>query len=286
MRPDGVTPGHNDDRAGSASALSAVHPVPPLALPRSGSAGRWRRPGGPATLSARLVPSSPWLVARQRIRSTVGIGGAQAVRGRARHVPGLGASVHRQGDDPPQRRVGSRGHHAQRGVRQVGRQRLPRHGHPDGARWRRGGGLPLQRGHRGGDPARRDQRRRARLDAPQRHLPALLPHPLRRRAEGPLAARNRKRRARHGHRHDGARYRLGPRLDVDHCHSRRRPLRRQRLEDLHHQRHQRRPRDHGGEDRPKPTARGDLTVGDRTGHARVRAGPQPREDRPARAGHR
>ena len=37
---------------------------------------------------------------------------------------------------------------------------------------------------------------------------------------------------------------------------RRRPLRRQRLEDVHHQRHQRRPRDHRGEDRPDAAPRG------------------------------
>ena len=50
-----------------------------------------------------------------------------------------------------------------------------------------GGGverLPVQRRHRRGAPARRRQRRRARPHAAQRHLPAVLPAPDRRRAEG------------------------------------------------------------------------------------------------------
>jgi hypothetical protein len=44
--------------------------------------------------------------------------------------------------------------------------------------------------------------------------------------------------------------------DDHHGDPRRRPLRRQRLQDVHHQRHQRRPRDHRGQDRPDPEAQG------------------------------
>ena len=63
-------------------------------------------------------------------------------------------------------------------------------------------------------------------------------------------------RAHHRHRHDRAGHRLRPGVDDHHGHPRRRPLRRQRLEDVHHQRHQRRPGDHRGEDRPAPAPQG------------------------------
>ena len=93
------------------------------------------------------------------------------------------------------------------------------------------------------------------LDAPQRHLPPLLPHPHHRRAEGALAPGDLLRRADHRHRDDRAGHRLRPGVDDHHRGPRRRPLRRQRLEDVHHQRHQRRPRHHRGEDRPDPAPR-------------------------------
>ena len=101
-----------------------------------------------------------------------------------------------------------------------------------------------------------------------------------------LAAGHRVGRADHRHRHDRAGHRLGPRVDVDHRDPRRRPLRRQRLEDVHHQRHQRRPRHHRGEDRPEPAPQGHVAARPRAGHGRLRARPQPRQDRPALPGHR
>ncbi len=73
-------------------------------------------------------------------------------------------------------------------------------------------GLPLQRRDRRGDPARGRERRGPRLDAAQRHLPALLPHPVHRRAEGPVDPRDLLGRAHHRDRDDRARHRVGPRL--------------------------------------------------------------------------
>ena len=98
--------------------------------------------------------------------------------------------------------------------------------------------------------------------------------------------RDRHRRADHRTGDDRAGNRLGPRGDVHDGPPRRRPLHRQRLEDIHHQRHQRGPGDPGGEDRPlrapprhQPDDRGAR-------HGGLRARPEPREDRPARPGHR
>ena len=61
----------------------------------------------------------------------------------------------------------------------------------------------------------------------------------------------------------------------------------QRVEDVHHQRHLRRPGDRRGEDRPGRgrTTGISLLVVER-GMAGLRARPQPRQDRPARPGHR
>ena len=107
-----------------------------------------------------------------------------------------------------------------------------------------------------------------------------------RRAAGALAARHRVGRAHHRHRDDRARHRLRPRVDEHVGHPRRRPLRRERRQDVHHQRHQRRPRDHRGQDRPVAAARGHEPARARARDGRLRARPQPREGRPARAGHR
>ena len=173
-----------------------------------------------------------------------------------------------------------------RRVRRRRRARLPRHGRPRGVRrrWRRR--LPLQpRDHRGGAGGRRVGLG-PRSHAAQRHLPAVLPALLHRRATSALAAGHRVGRAHHGDRHDRAGHRVGPRVDVDDGDPRRRPLRRERLEDLHHQRHQRRPRHHRGQDRSDAAAQGDEPARARAGHGRVRTGSQPRQDRHARAGHR
>ena len=68
--------------------------------------------------------------------------------------------------------------------------------------------------------------------------------------------------------------------------ARRRRLRRQRLQDLHHERDQRRPRHHRRQDRPQPAPRGDVADRPRAGHAGLRARPQPREARAPQPGHR
>ena len=101
-----------------------------------------------------------------------------------------------------------------------------------------------------------------------------------------LAAGHLRRRADHGRRHDRAGHRLRPGVDDDDGDPRRRPLRRQRLEDVHHQRHQRRPRHHRGEDRPVAAPPRHVAARARAGDGGLRAGPQPREDRHARPGHR
>ena len=65
---------------------------------------------------------------------------------------------------------------------------------------------------------------------------------------------------------------------------RRRPLHRQRFEDLHLQRHQRRPRcDRAVKTDPTPAPQGHEPAGGRAGYGGLRAGPQPRQGRPARA---
>ena len=74
-----------------------------------------------------------------------------------------------------------------------------------------------------------------------------------------------------------------------HPHHRRRqgrPLPAQRLEDLHLQRHPRRPRDRGRAHRPRGRPQGHQPARRRARHGGVRARPQPRQDRPARPGHR
>ena len=144
---------------------------------------------------------------------------------------------------------------APRAVRRGRRARLPRHGRPRGVRRRRRRRLPLQPRHRRGDPGGRRRRRRARAHActttsacrtssryctdeqKARWLPGIC--------SGELIT---------------AIAMTEPGIGSDlasmthHRDPRRRPLRRQRLEDVHHQRHQRRPRHHRGEDRPDASA--------------------------------
>ena len=65
-----------------------------------------------------------------------------------------------------------------------------------------------------------------------------------------LVPRHRLRRADHRDRHDRAGHRIRPGGHRDHRRPRRRRVRPQRREDVHHQRHQRRPRDRRRQDRP------------------------------------
>ena len=182
--------------------------------------------------------------------------------------------------------MGASGHRRPRAVHRGRRQRVLGHGRAGGVRRWRGQGLPLQPGDRRGDPARRPERRRARIDAAQRHLPAVLPEPHERRSEASVVARYLLRRADHGHRDDRAGNRIRPRVDDHDSDPGRRRLRRQRIEDVHHERDQRRPRDHGGEDRPIAAPPRHVAGRRRARHPRVRTGAQPRQGRHARAGHR
>ena len=133
---------------------------------------------------------------------------------------------------------------------------------------------------------RRHRRRRPRHQPAQRHLPAVLPELLHRRAEAALAARHRLRRADHRGRDDRAGRRLGPGRHPHQRQARRRPLRRQRQQDVHHQRHQRRPRDHRRAHRRPDRHQGMSLLDPRARHARLRARAQPRQARPALPGHR
>ena len=120
------------------------------------------------------------------------------------------------------------------------------------------------------------------------HNDICLPYFLalgRRRAKGPVAARHLLGRAGHRHRHDRAGHRVRPGLDDDDRPAGRRRLRGERVQDLHHQRHQRRPRHHRGQDRPDPAPPRHVAARAGAGHGGLRAGPQPRQDRDARPGH-
>ena len=116
---------------------------------------------------------------------------------------------------------------------------------------------------------------RARADPAQRHLPPVLLEVLHGRAAGALASRHRQRGAHHRDRDDRAGDRQRPGVDVHVSDPGRRSVRRERLEDLHHQRHQRRSRDHGGQDRSVAAPRRHVPARAGAGHGRVRARPQP-----------
>ena len=79
--------------------------------------------------------------------------------------------------------------------------------------------------------------------------------------------------------------RVGPGVDDDDRDPRRGPLRGERLQDLHHERDQRRRGGDGREDRSGAASPGDVVAGAGARHGGVRAGPQPGQDRDARPGH-
>ena len=117
----------------------------------------------------------------------------------------------------------------------------------------------------------------------RRAVPAAAGH---RRAEAALAAEVLHRRIDHRDRNDRTRHGKRPAGHQDPGRQGGRPLRPQRREDLHHQRHQRRPGDRGRVHRPRQGRDGLLAAGRRAGHGGLRARPQTRQDRPGRAGHR
>ena len=193
------------------------------------------------------------------------------------------ARLHGEGGRPPPRPVGEGRPGQPRGLdqgRRDGPALLRRRG---AVRRRRHQGLPLQRGRRRGDlPGRRE---RTRLPGPHRHHRPLHQHPRHRGAEAALAAGPGQRRADLGDRDDRAGRRLRP---AGHPHERRRqgrPLRAQRLEDVHLQRHHERPRDRGLPHRPRRRPPGHQPARGRARHGGLRARPQPRQDGPQGAGH-
>ena len=168
------------------------------------------------------------------------------------------------------------------GRRQAG---LPRPRDPRAVRRLRGRRLPLQRGaHRG---ARQGQHDPAELRRhPRRHRRALPRAPHQRRAEGALAAAVLHRRAAHRDRHDRARRRLRPRQPEDHRRPRRRRLDHQRLQDLHHQRRQRRPGRGRRAHQPGEEGQGHLALRRRHHARRLLRRPGARQGRPGRVRHR
>ena len=123
------------------------------------------------------------------------------------------------------------------------------------------------------------------LLGPQRHHRPVPQLARDRGAEAAVAAGLRERRDDHRDRDDRARRRVRPAGSPHHGGRRGRPLRRQRVQDVHQQRHQRRPRHRGGADRPRRRPPGHQPAGGRARDGGLRAGPQPRQDRAARPGH-
>ena len=109
--------------------------------------------------------------------------------------------------------------------------------------------------------------------------------PVHPRAARAVAARVLLRRAHHRDRDDRARGGQRPAGDPHHRRPRRRSLPAQRQQDLHLQRAAVRPGDRRRPDRSGRRAPGDQPAGGGAGHARLRARPQPRQDRHARPGH-
>ena len=173
---------------------------------------------------------------------------AHPQRARARGLPGHRPHVPGAARGAPARRLGE-GRHRRPGRLGGGRQAgAARHGRAGGVRRRRGRRLPLQRGAGRGDHPARGHRHRLR--PAQRHRRAVPALPRHRRAEEPLAAGLLRRRADHRDRDERARRGQRPAGDQDDAPPRRRRLGAVRLEDLHHQRDQRRPRAGGRQDRP------------------------------------
>ena len=137
--------------------------------------------------------------------------------------------------------------------------------------------------HRGDHPGRRE---RPRVPGAQRRDRPLHQPPRDRRAEAALAAGPGQRRADLGDRDDRAGRRVGP---PGHPHQRRRqgrPLRRQRLQDVHQQRDHERPGDRGRAHQPRRRPPGHQPARRRARHGGLRARPQPGEGRPQGPGHR
>ena len=126
-------------------------------------------------------------------------------------------------------------------------------------------------------------RQRPRLPGAHRHH-----RPLPQRASGTDEQKQRwlpglrQRRADLRDRDDRARRRQRPAGHPHHRGRQGRPLRAQRLQDLHQQRHPVRPGDRGRAHRPRGRPQGHQPARRRARHGRLRARPQPREGRPAR----
>ena len=164
-----------------------------------------------------------------------------------------------------------------------GRGRLPADGRADGVRrrWRR---LPPRGGAvRGACPARHLGLRPGRAQ----HRRALRAQLRQRGAEAALAAAHGERRARRRHRDDRAGRRFRPQGHSHEGGARRRPLCRERLEDLHHQRLHRDDPDAGrAHGRRGPQARPVDPDGRDEGPGRLPRRPRARQDGHDRPGHR
>ena len=206
------------------------------------------------------------------------------LRAGARGLPRLRAGLPGEGGRALPRPVGEGRSGQPRGVdqgRRAGAALLRRRG---GARRRRHQRLPLQHGGQRGD--QQGRRQRARLPRAHRHHRPLHQQARDRGAEAALAARSGQRRADLLDRDDRARRRIRP---AGHPYQRGRqgrPLRRQRVEDLHQQRHHERRRRGGLPHRPRRRPPGHQPAGGRARHGGLRAWSQPRQDGAQGAGHR
>ena len=175
-------------------------------------------------------------------------------------------------------------HHRPRDLAAHGRRGLPRPGDARGVRRRRRR-LPLRRDRHGGALAAaraRPHDRRAHVD-----LPAVHPRLRDAGAEAALPAAGDPRRDARRHLHDGAGHRLRPGERPDARRPRRRPLGRERRQDVHLARPARRPVHRRRADRPdgEAGAPGHQPDPRRGGHAGLRPRAKAREARPPGAGH-
>ncbi|AAS05155.1 acyl-CoA dehydrogenase [Mycobacterium avium subsp. paratuberculosis] len=174
-------------------------------------------------------PSRPEVVHEQRHQIP-----AHAFRVRTRTVPRVLPGLPRSSRRAVSRRMGEGEDRRPRGVARGRQAGLPGHGGARGVRRRGQPRFPVQHHHHRGDHPRPLQR--DRLRPAQRHRRALPAGPGHRGAEAALAAEILHRRTDYGDRDDRAGHRQRPAGHQDPGGQAGRPLRAQRVKDVHHQR--------------------------------------------------
>ncbi len=169
-----------------------------------------------------------------------------------------------------------------RGLAEGGRERLPLPEHARAIRRRRCRS-PVQHGHDGRDG--QGPHLGPGLFAALRDRGALHLQVRQRSAEVELPATHGARRDHRRHRDERARCRQRPAVGEDQRGQGRRPLRRQRRQDLHHQRLECRPGGHGRQDQPRARRQGHQPDPGGARHAGLRARQALEEARAEGAGH-